>query len=362
MCKRNSPPIPAFDPPPTKQRATDSPCEAEAAGADKSAAREVQLERQLLQAGGKGGSAAVYGNVPVVDLSLPDDEVRAAMIAAASEVGFFSVTNHGIPEAAIDEAFGASATFFGQERAAKAEQAPFAAHLNCGYEYMSQVRPSTGTPDQKESLQVTARRGSMDGRWPSTDGFEPAARTLISAAHSLGNRLLSLLEPVACPHLPAGTLAGAHTLWAEDGQCTLRLLHYPPVDVSSVPEDYWRAGPHTDWCNLTLLFQRPGNAGLECAANPRAGGAGWLKVDPVEGGIAVNIGDMLSRWSNDSLLSNLHRVRMPTPEEARPPRPRYSMAFFMQADKHVLIESRHGAITAGDYILGRIRSNFDKKG
>jgi len=85
-------------------------------------------------------------------------------------------------------------------------------------------------------------------------------------------------------------------------------------------------------------------------------------VDPVEGGIAVNIGDMLSRWSNDSLLSNLHRVRMPTPEEARPPRPRYSMAFFMQADKHVLIESRHGAITAGDYILGRIRSNFDKKG
>ena len=27
-----------------------------------------------------------------------------------------------------------------EERAAKAEQAPFAAHLNCGYEYMSQVR------------------------------------------------------------------------------------------------------------------------------------------------------------------------------------------------------------------------------
>ena len=51
------------------------------------------------------------------------------------------------------------------------------------------------------------------------------------------------------------------TLWAEDGQCTLRLLHYPPVDVSSVPEDYWRAGPHTDrgrcisfLCTLRLGF------------------------------------------------------------------------------------------------------------
>ena len=165
MCKRNSPPIPAPDPPPTKQRATDSPCEAEAAGADKSAAREVQLERQLLQAGGKGGSAAVYGNVPVVDLSLPDDEVRAAMIAAASEVGFFSVTNHGIPEAAIDEAFGASATFFGQERAAKAEQAPFAAHLNCGYEYMSQVRcPSTGFAEPSRSLLGTFPAGTAFDR------------------------------------------------------------------------------------------------------------------------------------------------------------------------------------------------------
>ena len=30
-----------------------------------------------------------------------------------------------------------------------------------------------------------------------------------------------------------------------------------------------RAGPHTDWCNLTLLFQRPGNAGLERSLAPR---------------------------------------------------------------------------------------------
>ena len=44
---------------------------------------------------------------------------------------------------------------------------PFARDMNSGYEFMSQVRPSTGTADQKESLQVTAREGAMDGRWPS---------------------------------------------------------------------------------------------------------------------------------------------------------------------------------------------------
>ena len=30
---------------------------------------------------------------------------------------------------------------------------------------VTQVRPSTGTADQKESLQITARVGCMDGRW-----------------------------------------------------------------------------------------------------------------------------------------------------------------------------------------------------
>ena len=83
----------------------------------------------------------------------------------------------------------------------------------------------------------------------------------------------------------------------------------------------------------------------------------------MEGGIAVNVGDMLSRWSDGRLLSNLHRVRMPLPEEASGADglspSRYSIAFFLQADKRALIKSEtHDEITAGDYILGRIRSNF----
>jgi isopenicillin N synthase-like dioxygenase len=281
------------------------------------------------------------------------------MWSAACDVGFFTVVNHGISAGLIDAAFGASACFFSQPQTDKEAQSPFAKELNSGYEFMKQVRPSTGTPDHKESLQITARAGAMDGRWPLIPpNFEATVRSFSKASHALGQRILNLLEPKGCPHVPSGTLAGAHSLWANDGQCTLRMLHYPPVDVTSVPPNYWRAGPHTDWCCVTLLFQRPGNEGLECASNPRAGSPGWLKVDPVQGGIAINIGDMLSRWSDDCLLSNLHRVRMPTPIEANPPKSRYSIAFFMQADKKAVIQSKHGKITAGDYLLGRVRSNF----
>ena len=69
---------------------------------------------------------------------------------------------------------------------------------------------------------------------------------------------------------------------------------------------------------------------------------------------------MLSRWSDGRLLSNLHRVRMPTAAECDPPKARYSIAFFAQADKRALIQSEtHEAITAGDYLMGRIKSNYE---
>jgi len=323
---------------------------------------EVEVEANLL-ASGFGARPSAAGDVPVVDMSLEPEACARAMFEAAGAVGFFAVTNHGIPQDAIDAAFAASKGFFDQPQEDKAAQCPFWRERNAGYEYMSQVRPATKTPDQKESLQVTARDGVMDGRWPATDGFRATAESFLQQAHALAARILDLLEPLACPHLPKGTLRAAHNLWSPDGQCTLRMLHYPPVDKpEAMPPNYWRAGPHTDWDCVTLLFQRPGEAGLECAPNPKAPGAAtasWLRVDPLEGGIAVNIGDMLGRWSNGRLLSNLHRVRMPTPEEATPPRSRYSIAFFMQADRSALIESEgHAPITAGDYIDGRVAKNF----
>ena len=75
----------------------------------------------------------------------------------------------------------------------------------------------------------------MDGRWPQDPSdFESTSRTMTGECMRLVHRLLSLLESKACPHLPAGTLANAHTLWGSEGQCTLRYLHYPPMDVSTL--------------------------------------------------------------------------------------------------------------------------------
>jgi isopenicillin N synthase-like dioxygenase/tRNA(Arg) A34 adenosine deaminase TadA len=345
------------------------------------AAQDIAVEASLKETG--LGSAAVVddGVVPVIDMSLSDEEVSKQLWEAATTVGFFSVVNHGIDQSLVDAAFGSATQFFGQSVEDKKAQSPLDMSINSGFEYFSQVRPSTGVADQKESLQITARTGCMNGRWPSNPpDFTNSSQTLMTAAHGLANRLLTLLEPLATPHLPPGTLADAHTLWSDQGQCTLRFLHYPPIITSPeataklLKEGYWRAGPHTDWDCLTILFQQLGQNGLECCANPRTGNPSdmyWTAVNPVESGIAVNIGDMLARWSDGRLYSNLHRVRLPlaiatatgagadAAGAAIPMKSRYSIAFFAQADKDVLIESKESEpITAGDYILSRIRSNF----
>ena len=220
--------------------------------------KDIATERSLF-ASGLGAAAATRDfQVPVVDMSQgTEEELTKKLWDAAHTVGFFTVVGHGIPLELIDKAFGISSEFFSQSQEDKEKQSPFAKNLNAGYEYYSQVRPSTGTNDQKESLQITAREGVMDGRWPQTPpNFQEIANECMREAHALACRVLDLMEKDACPLNEPGTLSKSHTLWAQDGQCTVRMLHYPPMDAATAeqlttPDEegriHWRAGPHTDW-------------------------------------------------------------------------------------------------------------------
>ncbi|KAL9180837.1 hypothetical protein ACHAXT_011290 [Thalassiosira profunda] len=299
-------------------------------------------------------------HIPTIDMSAQKDDIAEQLWNAARNVGFFTLVNHGIPQEDIDVVFAASKDFFGQTLEEKRKY-PFDTVTNSGFEWKTQAPPSTNTIDQKESMQITARQGCMEGLWPKhPENFRDRTEGMMASAHELACTVLSLLEAKACPQLEPGTLANSHHLWNEDGQCTLRLIHYPPTDEEVLADtNLWRAGAHTDWGCVTLLFQRMGEEGLECRADPLGDSPKWIPVPPVEGGITVNVGDMLRLWSDERLTSNMHRVRMPkTPEECR--RSRYSVAFFLQADKSALIESRKSSVSAGEYFAGRINSHFDK--
>lgn len=118
---------------------------------------------------------------------------------------------------------------------------------------------------------------------------------------------------------------------------SLRLLYYPS-DVSSFRlEKDIRAGAHSDYGSITLLFQCPGQPGLEILTPDQK----WAPVpvypdDSVEypfPPILVNIGDMLSYWTDGLLKSTVHRVVFPNETSGSPEskqQDRYSIAFFCQ--------------------------------
>lgn len=137
----------------------------------------------------------------------------------------------------------------------------------------------------------------------------------------------------------------------------MRLLYYPSVpDGLGQDEDDIRAGvsisastflvlwevlltreykqAHSDYGTLTLLFQLPGQPGLEIKTP--AGTWESVPVDP-HGTllsnpskplpILVNIGDLLAYWTNGLLKSTVHRVIFPK-DAKRGGEDRYSMAYF----------------------------------
>lgn len=124
----------------------------------------------------------------------------------------------------------------------------------------------------------------------------------------------------------------------------LRYLYYPslasPATASYKHEQDVRAGAHSDYGSVTLLFQRAGQPGLEI----RTPEGTWASVPIVPGPegdaeaeadacafppILVNIGDLLSYWTDGLLKSTVHRVVFPLAEQRRPdPQDRYTLVYF----------------------------------
>ena len=305
------------------------------------------------------GSETQTREIRRIDLS--DFDARRVQIAdelwaAATDVGFFQLVNHGIDLTQVQGAFDMAQRFFALPDGVKA-QYPLQRALNSGWESRAQVRPSTGTQDQKESYQITLPH--MAPLWPSEDelpGFRAAMLAFETQCWQVGMRVLSCFADKL--GFEADFFTHAHDPSSPTYQSTLRLLHYFPTDPSAA-SGLWRAGAHTDFDCLTLLFQRAGQGGLQLCPGKEMEGQQWTSIEPADDIITCNIGDMLMRWSDDQLPSNFHRVRNPLPHEYQGSR--YSLAFFCQANRDVMIESpsgKYAPISAEAYMRQRVAANF----
>jgi isopenicillin N synthase-like dioxygenase len=146
------------------------------------------------------------------------------------------------------------------------------------------------------------------------------------------------------------------------------MLYYPRTLAqgqsadASKGETSIRAGAHSDYGSLTLLFRLPGQPGLELHTS-----SGWtaVPVDPNPSSsslqsppILVNIGDLLCYWTNGLLKSTVHRVTFSGGEE------RYSMAYFCHPLDDVRLEAVPSSVIEayGDKGVDELRSQRKRLG
>ena len=85
----------------------------------------------------------------------------------------------------------------------------------------------------------------------------------------------------------------------------------------------------------------------------------WTDVPIVKNSIVLNIADMFARWTNDLFKSTPHRV-----VNVAMDRPRYSMPYFVDPGRDVMIENLMGTpakyppISAYEYLKWRLAQSY----
>lgn len=298
-------------------------------------------------------------------LSMRDARQDAAGFAQAmgesyARFGFAIVRDHGLNPALIARALDATKAFFALPDQVKRRYHIAGGAGQRGYiPFGVEAAKGADTVDLKEFWHVGREiaRGHRFGAfmpenvWPAEIvSFRTDVYALYEALDALGGELLRHVARFL------GLAPDFFDAPIRDGNSVLRLLHYPPTraSVSGI-----RAEAHEDINVITLLLGAE-EAGLQLLSREGR----WIDVNPPEGALVVNIGDMLARLTNDVLRSTTHRVRNPAPDRAH--LPRYSIPFFLHFAPDYLIEtlascvtvdnpSRYPPITAQDFLLQRLR-------
>lgn len=142
-----------------------------------------------------------------------------------------------------------------------------------------------------------------------------------------------------------------------NGNSILRPIHYPPIHEE--PKGAVRAAAHGDINLITLLMGAHGK-GLQVQNHEGE----WIDAIAEPDELMINVGDMLSRHSNNKLKSTIHRVVNPPKELWGTSR--YSIPFFMHPVSEMKLDvldkcidadnpKQFEDITAGDFLNERLR-------
>lgn len=298
-------------------------------------------------------------DIASVSIARPLSEVADELGRSFAEYGFAVIRDHGIPADLIARAEDMSKAFFALPEEVKRSYILAGSGGARGYTPFGTEKAKDATVhDLKEFWHVG--RDLPEGHalanfmapniWPDeVPEFRETFEALYAAFEEAGDRVLRAIA------LGLGLAEEFFVPTVKDGNSVMRLLRYPPLEGAEA-EGAIRAAAHGDINTITLLLGAE-EAGLELL---KADGE-WLAIDPPEGALVVNIGDMLDRLTNGKLVSTTHRVVNPKGDAAY--RARYSMPFFLHFRPDYVIETlpscadenAPGPISSHAFLLQRLK-------
>lgn len=293
--------------------------------------------------------------IPIVDITEFNQATADALVEAASTMGFVMIEGSGFTKQEVDEAFQLSADFFNTSLEEK-KSVPIT-EGNHGYSCMNLevLDPENQVKgDPKEAFNITQSPDGTLGDMPLPPFLEQnkdQALDIWKKCHETGMRILRLLAlGLKIDESKGGVnwFTDRHSIDEPSGS-VLRFLFYPG-QTKEDPQTIIRAGAHTDYGTLTLLFQKEGEDGLEVLSPITKQ---WTPVtfvpskDPENYAppLVVNIADLLSFWSAGILKSSIHRVKFPEYLQ-KTGKDRYSTVFFLHPQNSTLLEPIPSEIVA----------------
>ena len=305
--------------------------------------------------------------IPSVNLEdfLSEDPVRKqkfvdAIGKAYEEIGFVALKGHFLDQALVDNLYKEVKNFFNLPTETKKKYEIPGIGGQRGYvSFGKESAKGKKVGDLKEFWhfgQYVENNNKLKEEYPDNVIVEE-----LPEFSKIGKEAYKMLEKTAKYVLRALALhLGLEETYFDEyiynGNSILRPIHYPPIIEE--PKEAVRAAAHGDINLITLLMGAQGR-GLQVQNHKGE----WIDAIAEPDELMINVGDMLSRHTNNKLKSTIHRVINPPKELWGTSR--YSIPFFMHPISEMKLDVLPGCIdednpkafediTAGEFLNERL--------
>jgi isopenicillin N synthase-like dioxygenase len=293
----------------------------------------------------------VEEEIPIVDVGAflagdiaAREQLAVDLRAIQESLGFYVIVNHGVPQELIDRSFEQVAELFALPLDTKMNYRVDFHHIGYIPDKATVLRWSNIADNQKKDLNEAwafMRERTPDdpkvvanvrhrglNKWPEElPNFRPVILEYQETMAVLAQNMLPVYARAL--ELPADYFESKFSLPEYYNRCAW----YPPADAE---EGQFSLAPHADHSSITYLplMDVPG---LEVMAPSGK----WIEIEPLRGGIVVNTGEFLNRWTNGRFIATPHRV-------VPPKKDRYALTFFFNANDETVADPMPTCIEPGE--------------